>query len=181
MWYTVSEHERGYMRIKLHARNIDRKFRTALKVCVEHTLNELKVSKRMRDNLSINVHLRHHSCEGEAKISEWTNRYRPREFDIIIDHHRLTFDEYGREKGETEWAHDVLKTLCHELVHVSDYVSGELTWRDRGLLWKGEWFDVKTMSDYFKLPYEIRAYGMEKGLLLSFLDFWKECEDVLGL
>ena len=36
------------------------------------------------------------------------------------------------------------------------------------------------MSDYFKLPYEIRAYGMEKGLLLSFLDFWKECEDVLN-
>ena len=36
MWYTVSEHERGDMRVKLHARNIDSKFRT-FKVCVEHT------------------------------------------------------------------------------------------------------------------------------------------------
>ncbi len=168
------------MRIKLHARNIDKKFRTALKVCVEHTLNELGVSKRMRDNLAINVHLRHHAAEGEAKISEWTNRYAPREFDVIIDPHRLTLDEYGREKGETEWAHDILKTLCHELVHVSDYVSGELTWRDSGLMWKGVSYEADTLIEYFKLPYEVKAYGMEKGLLVSFLEFWKECEERLG-
>ena len=167
------------MEIKLHARNIDSKFRMGLKVCVEHTLSELGVSKRLRDNLRINLHLRHHAAEGEAKISEWTNRYRPREFDVIIDHHRLTYDEYGREKGETEWAHDVLKTLCHELVHVSDYVSGELTWRDSGLLWKGVNYEAETLSDYFKLPYEIKAYGMEKGLLISFLEFWMECVEVL--
>ena len=169
------------LKVNLHAKNIDSKFRMALRVCVEHTLKELGVSKRLRDGLVVNLHLRHHAAEGEAMISEWANRYRPREFKVIVDHHRLTHDEYGREKGETEWAHDVIKTLCHELVHVSDYISGELTYRDSGLLWKGEWFDVKTMSDYFKLPYEIRAYGMEKGLLLSFLDFWKECEETLGL
>ena len=168
------------MRVNLHAKGIDRKFRMALRVCVEHTLSELGVSKRLRDNLVINLHLRHHAAEGEAKISEWANRYRPREFKVIVDPHRLSLDEYGREKSETEWAHDVLKTVCHELVHVSDYVSGELTWRDKGLLWKGEWFDVKTMCDYYKLPYEIKAYGMEKGLLVSFLEFWKECERVLG-
>ena len=102
-------------------------------------------------------------------------------------HHRKSFmtmdeglewalDEYGREKGDTEWAHDVLKTICHELVHVSDYISGKLSWRSVGLLWKGLSYPSETMADYFKLPYEIRAYGMEKGLLVSFLDFWKECE-----
>ena len=169
------------LKVKLHAKGIDSKFRMALRVCVEHTLKELGVSKRLRDRLEVSLHLRHHAAEGEAMISEWADRYRPREFRIIIDHHRLTHDEYGREKSETEWAHDVIKTLCHELVHVSDYISGELSWRDSGLLWRGVKHDADTLADYFKLPYEIRAYGMEKGLLISFLDFWKECEEKLGL
>lgn len=165
------------MKVNLHARSIDRKFRVALRACVEHTLKELGVSSRIRKNIVINLSLRHHEVEGEAKISEWTDRYAPREFDIVVDPHRLTFDEYGREKGETEWAHDVLKTVCHELVHISDYISGELSYRSVGLLWKGLSYPSETMADYFKLPYEIRAYGMEKGLLVSFLDFWKECEE----
>jgi len=168
------------MKTVLHAKGIDSRFRMALKVCVEHTLSELGVSKRLRDNLTVNVHLRHHAAEGEALISEWTNRYRPREFKVIIDHHRLTLDEYGREKGETEWAHDVLKTLCHELVHVSDYISGELTFRDSGLLWRGVNYSADTLVEYFKLPYEIKAYGMEKGLLVSFLSFWEEVEKKFG-
>ena len=168
------------MKIKLHAKGIDKRFRMALRVCVEHTLEELGVSKRLRDNLTVNLHLRHHAAEGEAKVSEWTNRYRPREFKVIIDHHRLTLDEYGREKSETEWAHDVLKTVCHELVHVSDYVSGELSWRDSGLLWRGVNCPADTQVEYFLLPYEVKAYGMEKGLLVSFLGFWEEVERKLG-
>ena len=168
------------MKVKLHAKGIDRKFRMALRVCVEHTLSELGVSKRLKDNLTVNLHLRHHEAEGEAKVSEWTNRYRPREFKVIVDHHRLTLDEYGREKSETEWAHDVLKTVCHELVHVSDYISGELSWRDSGLLWRGVNCPADTQVEYFLLPYEVKAYGMEKGLLLSFLGFWEEVEKNLG-
>ena len=168
------------MRVKLHAKGIDKRFRIALRVCVEHTLSELGVSKRLRDNLTVNLHLRHHAAEGEAKISEWANRYRPREFKVIVDHHRLTLDEYGREKSETEWAHDVLKTVCHELVHVSDYVSGELTWRDSGLLWRGVNCPADTQVEYFLLPYEVKAYGMEKGLLVSFLGFWEEVEKKFG-
>ena len=168
------------MKVKLHAKGIDKRFRMALRVCVEHTLEELGVSKRLRDNLTVNLHLRHHEAEGEAKVSEWTNRYRPREFKVIVDHHRLTLDEYGREKSETEWAYDVLKTVCHELVHVSDYISGELSWRDSGLLWRGVNCPADTQVEYFLLPYEVKAYGMEKGLLVSFLGFWEEVERKLG-
>ena len=168
------------MRVKIHCKKFDTEFKMALYAMTEFAMARLVESKRLRNNLSIDVHFRHHSAEGEAMIDHDTNPYRPRHFRVIIDHHRLTHDEYGREKSETEWAHDVIKTLCHELVHVSDYISGELTYRDSGLLWRGVKHDADTLADYFKLPYEIRAYGMEKGLLISFLDFWKECEERLG-
>ena len=174
------------MKIKIHSRNYDKEFRWALYAMVEFSLAKLVPSKRLRNNLEIDVHLKRHSHEGEAKLHEKADRYRPRKFRIIIDHHRLEKDTYGREKNETEWAHDVLRTLAHELVHVKQYITGELTWRKwtwrkdsvtfsanvDGLYWKGLHYDATDLREYFDLPYEIEAYGREKGLLLSFLAFW---------
>ncbi len=106
-------------------------------------------------------------------IDHDTNPYRPRHFRVIIDHHRLEEDNYGRKRDVTEWAHEVLKTLAHELVHVKQYVMGELSMRREGLCYRGVHYDVKTLTEYFELPYEIEAYGREKGLLIAFLAFWK--------
>ena len=54
-------------------------------------------------------------------IDHHTNPYRPRHFRVVIDHHRLEVDNYGRKRDVTEWAHEVLKTLAHELVHVRQF------------------------------------------------------------
>ena len=162
------------MNINLHARNIDTKFRTALYAMGEFAMFKLVPSKRLRNNITLNIHLKHHSEGGEAMISEYTNPKRPREFKIIIDHHRAEVDDYGRERDATEWAHNVLQTLAHELVHVKQYLLGELVWRDAGLLYKGVSHDPNTFVDYFDLPYEIEAYGRERGLLVTFLAFWKQ-------
>ena len=169
------------MEIKLHARNVDSKLRTALYAMTEFAMAELVPSKRLRNNVSINVHLKHHEEEGEARLEEYANRYRPRDFKVIVDHHRAEIDDYNRTRSDTEWGHTILRTLAHELVHVKQYLMGELSWRDKGMLWRGELFTPEYLTEQLKTPYEIEAYGREKGLLVSFFIKWKEIEEVMGM
>ena len=169
------------MEIKLHARNIDDKLRVAIYAMTEFAMARLVPSKRLRNNVSINVHLKHHEEGGEAMLSENANRYRPRDFKVIIDHHQAEIDDYGRTRTDTEWGHTILRTLAHELVHVKQYLVGDLTWRDKGMLWKGVMFAPEYLTDQLETPYEVEAYGKEKGLLVSFFVKWKEIEEVMGI
>ena len=163
--------------VKLHARNINLKCKAAIFAMTEYALSELIPSKRLRDNLMINIHLKHHSNEGEAKLAEGTNRYRPRSFKIILDHHRMETNEMtGETRTDMEWFVELLKTLAHELVHVKQYVLGELKTRDVGLVYKGINHDAMNLMEYFELPYEIEAYGREKGLLYGFMVTWGNIE-----
>ena len=41
--------------------------------------------------------------------------------------------------------------------------------------------DSTSIEEYFELPYEIEAYGREKGLLAMFLIRWKEIEEALDI
>ena len=168
------------MNIKIHARNIDSKLKIALYAMTEFAMAKLVPSSRIRNNVSINVHLRHHEENVEDMLEDYANKYRPRDFKIIIDHHRAEIDDYNRERTSTEWGHMILRTLAHELVHVKQYIMGDLTWRDKGLLWKGEICTAKYLTDQLEAPYEIEAYGREKGLLVSFFIKWKEIEEALG-
>jgi len=169
------------MEIKLHARNIDSKLRVALYAMTSFAMADLIPSERLRNNVSINIHLKHHEEDGEAMLEEYANRYRPRDFKVIVDHHRAEIDDYGRTRTETELGHTILRILAHELVHVKQYLMGELTWRDKGMLWGGELFAPEYLTEQLKTPYEIEAYGREKGLLISFFIKWKEIEEELGL
>ena len=169
------------MEIKLHARNIDDKLRVAIYAMTEFAMARLVPSKRLRNNVSINVHLKHHEEGGEAMLSEDADRYRPRDFKVIIDHHQAEIDDYGRTRTDTEWGHTILRTLAHELVHVKQYLVGDLTWRDKGMLWKGIMFAPEYLTDQLETPYEVEAYGKEKGLLVSFFVKWKEIEEVMGI
>tara|TARA_Y100000034_G_scaffold129373_1_gene185693 strand:- start:34 stop:558 length:525 start_codon:yes stop_codon:yes gene_type:complete len=167
--------------VKLHARNINLKCKLAIFGMAEYALSNLIPSKRLRDNLMIDIHMKHHSNEGEAKLHEDTNRYRPRAFRIYLDHHRMETNEMtGETRTDMEWFVEILKTLAHELVHVKQYVMRELRWRDAGLLYKGINHDPENLMEYFELPYEIEAYGREKGLLYGFLLVWKNIETEIG-
>ena len=168
------------MKIKIHARYIDSKLKIALYAMTEFAMAKLVPSSRLRNNVSINIHLKHHDEGGEAMLSEDANKYRPRDFKIIIDHHQAEIDNYNRTRTDTEWGHTILRTLAPELVHVKQYLIGDLSWRDKGLLWKGEIFLPEYLTDHLETPYEIDAYGREKGLLISFLMKWKEIEEELG-
>ena len=163
--------------VKLHARNINLKCKLAIFGMAEYALANLIPSKRLRDNLMIDIHMKHHSNEGEAKLHEDTNRYRPRAFRIYLDHHRMETNEMtGETRTDMEWFVEILKTLAHELVHVKQYVLGELRSRDVGLLYKGINHEAMNLMEYFELPYEIEAYGREKGLLYGFMVTWSNIE-----
>ena len=169
------------MRIRIYSRNIDKRLKIALYAMTEFAMASLVPSKKLRDNISIDVHLRKHDNAGEAKLAEHANRYRPRDFKVLLNHHDMEKDDYGRERTATEWAHELLKTLAHELVHVKQYVMNELSWRERGLLWKGRLYSPEHLGEYFETPYEIEAFGRERGLLVCFLARWSEIEKELGL
>ena len=164
------------MKTRIYSKHVDSKLKLAMHAMCEFALARLNVSTRIRKNLSINIHMGHHDNEGEAMLGKYANRYRPREFKINLDHHRMSLDDYNRELEDTEWGHRVLKVLAHELVHVKQYIKGELSWRNSGLHWKGVNFDVDNLMDYYELPFEIEAHGREYGLLVGFLVMWTELE-----
>lgn len=169
------------MKIKLHSRNIDTRLRVALYAMTEFAMAKLVPSGRLRNNISIDLHLKHHSENGEAMLSEFTNPKRPREFKIIVDHHRAEIDDYNRTRSDTEWGHEILKTLAHELVHVKQYVLGELKPVNNGFVFKKTLYTPNTLLDYFDSPFEVEAYGREKGLLVAFLARWKIIEEELEM
>ena len=167
------------MKVKIHSKNVDPKLKMAMNAMAEFALSKMGISDRIRNNLNLSIHMGHHDNEGEARIAKDANRYRPRDFKINLDHHRMEKDDYGRSLDDTEWGHRVLRVLAHELVHVKQYIIGELTWRNAGLLWKGKNFDPETILDYYDLPYEVEAHGREYGLMVAFLVVWNNIEKEL--
>ena len=164
------------MKVKIHSKHVDFKLKAAMHSMCGYAISSLGISNRISKNLNLTIHMGHHSNEGEAKVTEGANRYRPRDFKIKLDHHRMEKDDYNRALEDTEWGHRVLRTLAHELVHVKQYIRGELTWRDAGLLWKGVNHNPKNLLHYYDLPYEIEALGREYGLLFGFLLVWTGLE-----
>ena len=47
------------------------------------------------------------------------------------------------------------------------------------LRYNGVHYSVNNLLEYFDLPYEIEAYGREKGLLVGFLAVWKCIEEMI--
>ena len=168
------------MKTRIHAKGLDPKFRLAMYGMIEYSMVKLIPSKRLRRNLEINVHMRSHEESGEAMIDIHTNPKRPRSFRVILDRSKMEHNDSGEERTDAEVALEILKTLGHELVHVKQYAKGELTTDRTGALrYNGVHYYVNNLLEYFDLPYEIEAYGREKGLLVGFLAIWKNLEDQL--
>ena len=166
------------MIVRVHGKKLSKKFRLGVYGMTELTIRDLLDNRRVVKNLEIDIHFRHHADNGEAMIHENEFRSRPRMFRVVIDPYKTRIDDYGREMSDEEHANEMFKVLGHELVHVKQYVMGELSMRKEGLCYRGVHHTVDTLTEYFELPYEIEAYGREKGLLIAFLAFWKSiCEE----
>lgn len=59
-----------------------------------------------------------------------------------------------------------LSVLAHEMVHVKQYVTGELVEKGKYCLWKGKKYSEfePNSDDYFFSPWEVEAFGMQVGL-----------------
>jgi hypothetical protein len=69
----------------------------------------------------------------------------------------------------------MLVTLAHEMVHVKQYAKGELKdyIKVNKSKWKGEIIDNEQI-DYWFLPWEIEAHGMEKGLYVKYIEYLRK-------
>ena len=161
------------MKVRVHGKNLPKKFRLGVYVMTELTLRDLLGKSRVIKNLEIDIHFRHHADNGEAMIHENEFRSRPRMFRVVIDPYKTRIDDYGRERSDEEHANEMFKVLGHELVHVKQYVVGDMSMRSKGMYWKGELTKIDNMMEYFKSPWEIEAYGLERYLWMNFIDFWK--------
>lgn len=60
---------------------------------------------------------------------------------------------------------NIFETLAHEMVHVKQYVDGELN--DTMTTWRGKRVNADNI-EYWSQPWEIEAMGKEQGLLTKF-------------
>lgn len=108
------------------------------------------------------------SDEGDYAYCDWTDdQHYTREFVIGIDR--------ALNKKET------LLALAHEMVHLKQYAKGEMKdiWRPtRMVKWQGERY-LHEQMDYWEQPWEIEAYGREKGLYFKFLNYLRDGEPEL--
>ena len=160
------------MKTIIHAKSIDKKVRLALYGMLHHSATKL-FSRRMK-YVSIKLHLKHYVFDGVAMIEEDTKITNPRNFKIIIDPYRLEKDDWGRERNYSEWVSELLRTLAHEMVHVKQYLRRELTYKTKGMFWKGNLVDWCTELDYYNAPHEVEAYGKEKALFFGYLAIWNQ-------
>lgn len=89
---------------------------------------------------------------GSASIDGYNSAKKARDFLIEIN---------NKISGK-----NVLMTLAHEMIHIKQYVYGEMD--DQLSMWKGEIVDENTM-EYYDHPWEIEAYGKEQGLFSGFV------------
>ena len=64
------------MRVRIHSKNVDPKCKWALIAMIKYALSELFGPSHLRlaNNLSIDLHLRHHAVDGENKNHEEKNK-----------------------------------------------------------------------------------------------------------
>jgi len=105
------------------------------------------------------------TADGDYAYCDWTDdNNNCREFTIGVDK--------SLSKKET------LLALAHEMVHLKQYAKGEMKdiWKPvRMVRWQGERYLHEEM-DYWEQPWEIEAYGREKGLYFKFLNYLREGE-----
>ncbi len=80
-------------------------------------------------------------------------------------------DKYGAEieiartsYGQRYTYSEMLRTLCHELIHAKQFLKGELHGVNMNRWYKKDFSEVS----YRKLPWEMEAYGSERWLFKTF-------------
>lgn len=120
---------------------------------------ESLMGKRLVKTLLVKLEfsdLGHGEIDGDCDYEE-LGEYRPKEFTIRVNSN-LRLNKQ-------------LRTICHEMVHVKQYATGEMRymWRPaRHTKYKGELYPDSL--NYWECPWEIEAFGREVGLYSRWVD-----------
>lgn len=121
---------------------------------------------KLYKNLELTIHFEKFSKDNcDYGYCDWIDdNHCSREFAITLDR--------SLNKKET------LLALAHEMVHLKQYAKGEL--KDifrpvRMVKWHGDKY-LNEKMDYWEQPWEIEAYGREKGLYFKFLSYLRDGE-----
>lgn len=81
------------------------------------------------------------------------------------------YHDFEIEVAKGKSVRDTLQTIAHEMVHLKQFCTGEL--KDGVVpattsVWKGKIINEKS-TDYWDLPWEIEAFGREKGMYHRFV------------
>jgi hypothetical protein len=61
---------------------------------------------------------------------------------------------------------DAIRVICHEIVHMQQYISGDLLYQDGNLIWKGQNVDLERV-EYQEREWEIDAFRKESQIVNS--------------
>lgn len=74
---------------------------------------------------------------------------------------------------------ELFRTLAHEMVHLKQYATGELSFDSQSAYWYGEpWKPKGKQHKYFDSPWELEAYGRDFGLQYRWLDYEERLNNV---
>ena len=128
------------------------KHKTQVRNAIECYANAL-ISKQIQKHCTITINFENLNYSGLVNIDEYNTKNKPRGF--VIDVNR------------NEDIADVLVTLAHEMVHVKQYIEGEID--DNLKSWRGNEVDREAVN-YDELPGEKEAYEREYILYNNFMN-----------
>jgi hypothetical protein len=143
--------------MQIYTKGSTRKTQKIVKDLTRFCANML-MSKRMADSLLIRIEFikdLDNQYDGDCEYVDEESR--PKEFLIRVN------DALKLSKK--------LRTICHEMVHVKQYATGEMKYMSRparftkfqGMLYPDE-------LEYWDSPWEIEAFGREPGLYTRWID-----------
>ena len=130
----------------------DKRFEEYIIKAIEFAGEKLIPHKSTRKSITIHVKFVASEDFGGTEIVSRNIKNQAREFNMILHPH------IG--------AQSILETIMHEMVHIKQYVTGELTeYQDT---WKN--YNLEPIEDYYDHPWEIEAHGVEVGLFRRFAE-----------
>ena len=120
---------------------------------------DLLMSQRLKRVLYLDFELTKelYNKEGNLGAVMWNDgNHRPRDFSIRID---ITVPKRR-----------ILESVCHEMVHVKQFATGEWVELDRTKInrWQGN--DINPLPNYWDRPWEVEAHGKEVGLFVRWAE-----------
>lgn len=148
--------------MRIHTRGSTKKTKQLAKDIVSFCAEKL-MSKRLAETLYIRIEFHkdpldgNNEFDGDCYYEDDDTLGRPKEYVIRVNNN-LSLSKK-------------LRTLCHEMVHVKQYATGEMKCMSRparftkfqGMLYPEE-------LDYWDSPWEIEAFGREPGLYSRWVD-----------